>query len=372
MESDNVKLRKAVERMNQKGLNGLIIYSGGTASANRPSYLHYFSECKPLGPRNAAVLSKSGEMALLVEPKWDSVRAEKKSWIKDVRGSSDFIKDLRSILRDFKISGSIGLVGSKEMTQDVYAVVKKEGEVKGANDIIEGIARETTEKELAVIRKVCRIADIGFRAFMEYARVGTREYELVAETEFAMRAAGADDIFILMSSGRHNYEMHEPTDRRLKRGDIVIGEISPTLEGQFTQLCETVVLGEVSPIVAEKFNMLVRSLEESLKTMKSGAPASMVSVAMNRVISEAGYAEYCYPPYMRARGHGFGVGSIAPGSTMDEETKVNLEKDQVIVVHPNQYLPETGYLACGETVLVTDTGIERLTEIESKLYVKEG
>ena len=32
---------------------------------------------------------------------------------------------------------------------------------------------------------------------------------------------------------------------------------------------------------------------------------------MNRVISAAGYAEFCYPPYMRARGHGFGVGSIA-------------------------------------------------------------
>lgn len=371
MGSDNVKLRNAVERMSQKGLNGLIIYSGGTASANRPSYLHYFSEWKPLGPRNAAILSKSGKVALLVEPRWDSVRASKKSWIKDVRGTSDFVIDLRSLLKEFKISGAIGVVGSKEMTQDIYAAVKKEGEIQGANSIVEEMAREKTEKEMAVVRKVSRVADIGFKAFMEHATVGTREYELVAETEFAMRAAGADDIFILMSSGKHNYEMHEPTDRRLKEGDLVIGEISPVLEGQFTQLCETVVLGQASPIVAEKFGMLVRSLEESLKTMKSGASASLVSVAMNRVISEAGYSEYCYPPYMRARGHGFGAGSIAPGSTMDEETKAHLEKNQVIVVHPNQYLPETGYLACGETVLVTDTGIERLTQIESKLYVKE-
>jgi len=30
-------------------------------------------------------------------------------------------------------------------------------------------------------------------------------------------AAGADDIFILMSSGKHNHEMHEPTDRRFSK-----------------------------------------------------------------------------------------------------------------------------------------------------------
>jgi hypothetical protein len=41
-----------------------------------------------------------------------------------------------------------------------------------------------------------------------------------------------------------------------------------------------------------------------------------------------------------------------------------------VAVHPNQYLPETGYLACGETVLVTDGGIERLAKTESKLYEK--
>ena len=92
---------------------------------------------------------------------------------------------------------------------------------------------------------------------------------------------------------------------------------------------------------------------------------------LNRVISEAGYAKYCYPPYMRARGHGFGVGSIAPGGAIDEETKLPLERNQVVVVHPNQYLPETGYLACGETFLVTDSGAEGLSKTETKLHVKE-
>jgi methionine aminopeptidase len=163
-----------------------------------------------------------------------------------------------------------------------------------------------------------------------------------------------------------------PSQRRLREGDIVIGEITPVYEGQFIQICRTVVLGKANPVLIEKYEMLIHALEESFEQIRPGAPASMISIAMNRVISNAGYAKYCSPPYMRSRGHGFGVGSIAPGPEIDEKMKVNLEKHQVVAVHPNQYLPETGYLACGETVMVTETGMERLAKTETRLYIKEG
>ena len=116
--------------------------------------------------------------------------------------------------------------------------------------------------------------------------------------------------------------------------------------------------------------MLVKALDASIQQVKSGAPAAQMSIAMNKVISDADYAKYCYPPYMRARGHGIGVGSIAPGTVIDDDTDGTLERDQVIVIHPNQYFPETGYLACGETFLVTNTGFERLSDTEAKLYIK--
>ena len=306
-----------------------------------------------------------------MDPPWDSSRASRKSWIKEVYGSSEFVKDLLGILRKLKISGRVGMVGLRDMTQEVYSGIRQKVDVQIADDTIEEIAREKTEREMEVIRKVARIADAGSKAFVNGVRVGIREYELVAELEFTMRSAGADDMFILMSSGKHNNEMHEPTDRRLREGDIVIGEITPVCEGQFIQLCDTVVLGKPTPVQVEKYDILIRALEESLKQMKSGVSASVITITMNRVISEAGYGKYCNPPYMRSRGHGFGVGSIAPGAEITDKMQVNLEKDQVVAVHPNQYIPETGYLACGESVLVTDGGIERLTQTERKLYVKE-
>jgi Xaa-Pro aminopeptidase len=266
------------------------------------------------------------------------------------------------------MKGTVGIVGAGEMTYPIYEGTRQAVAVELVDDIIEEIAKEKTEKELDLIRKTAKIAETGFKAFLEHARIGIKEYELLAETEFAMRSAGADDIFNLMGSGNHNYAMHAPTDRRLALGDAVIGEITPACEGQFIQLCRTVFLGKPSSVLVEKYSILVHALDESLKQVRSGNPAALISKAMNGVIGEAGYGKYCYPPYMRARGHGFGVGSIAPGAVIDDETKVSLGRHQVVIVHPNQYFPETGYLACGETVLVTDTGMERLSTTETKLY----
>jgi Xaa-Pro aminopeptidase len=372
MKEDNTKLEKTVRLMNQRGLNGLIIYSAGVFNILSPSYLHYFAEVRPMGPRNAAVVSRAGEVVLLVEPPWDVHRVTAKSWITEVRGVSDFVRELTGVLRKWKISGPVGVAGSKEMTEGVYSAIQKETDPQNADEIIEEMAREKTERDIEIIRKVARIADVGADAFVRGARVGVREYELVAELEFAMRSAGADDIFILMSSGKHNNEMHEPTDRRLREGDVIIGEITPAYEGQFIQLCRTVFLGRPSAVLDEKYDILLRALDASLKAMKTGASASVITKTMNEVIGEAGYATYCQPPYMRSRGHGFAVGSIAPGAELTDKMQVSLERHQVVAVHPNQYLPETGYLACGESVLVTDEGAERLAQTDTRLYVKDG
>jgi Xaa-Pro dipeptidase len=365
------KLEKAVKMMNDRGLDGLIIFSRGNISVLGPSYLHYFAGVRLFGRMSAAIVTRSGDVALLVGPSWDAPRVARKTWIGDVRGTSTFPTDVTRTMKELGISGTVGLVGQKEITEEAYIAITSVAKVEPAEALIEDMAREKSPEEIEQARIAAKIADIGFEAFLEYSRPGQREYELAAEMEYAMRLAGADDIFILLSSGSHNDEMHEPMDRRMAKGDIVIGEITPIVDGLFFQLCRTVVIGRPEPVVSEKYDMLMRALNDSVAVAKPGAPAGVISKTMNKVISDAGYGKYCYPPYMRARGHGFGVGSIAPGGVIDDNTAMPLELGQVVVIHPNQYIPETGYLACGETYLVTEKGAEKLAKTETKLYTKE-
>lgn len=365
------KHEKIVKMMNDKGMDGVVIISRGNISVLNPSYLHYFVGVRPFGRMSAAVVSKSGNVVLLVGPSWDARRIAGKTWVTDVRGTDRFSVDVVKTMKELGISGTVGLIGQKEITGEAYAAIASVAAIQPAEAFIEEMAREKSPQEMEQARAAAKIADIGFAAFLEFSRPGLREYELAAEMEYAMRAAGADDIFILLSTGRHNDEMHEPRDRRMAKGDKVIGEITPVVDGLFFQLCRTVVIGKPEQIVLDKYSMLMRALQDSVAAVKPGLPAGVISKAMNKVISDAGYGKFCYPPYMRARGHGFGVGSIAPGGVIDDNTTIPLELGQVVVIHPNQYLPETGYLACGETYVVTENGAERLAKTETKLYMKE-
>jgi Xaa-Pro aminopeptidase len=97
-----------------------------------------------------------------------------------------------------------------------------------------------------------------------------------------------------------------------------------------------------------------------------GATVAEATEAMNACLRDAGYAEYCRPPYMRVRGHGLGITSNQPGDLHDA-SDVRFEEGMVFVMHPNQYLPETGYLMCGETVVISHNGAVSLSDRDAVL-----
>jgi Xaa-Pro aminopeptidase len=41
-----------------------------------------------------------------------------------------------------------------------------------------------------------------------------------------------------------------------------------------------------------------------------------------------------------------------------------------MVIHPNQYVPSTGYMMCGDTVVIEADGARALTKTPLKLYWK--
>ena len=55
-----------------------------------------------------------------------------------------------------------------------------------------------------------------------------------------------------------------------------------------------------------------------------------------------------------------------PGD-LSEDNDMRLEEGMVFVMHPNQYIPETGYLLCGEPVLITPDGAQSFSERNAEL-----
>ena len=115
------------------------------------------------------------------------------------------------------------------------------------------------------------------------------------------------------------------------------------------------MLGEPSPLQREKYDLLLRANAAGAAAAVPGRPSADIAKAINEVIGAAGYAEYCRPPYMRTRGHSLGLGAVVPYDLTDESSPI-VDEGMTFIIHPNQYIPETGYLMLGDTVVIGPGG----------------
>jgi Xaa-Pro dipeptidase len=360
------RLDRVRSDMRGKGLQTLLVHDSGRHNFLRMNYVAYLTDFISVGPETMLVVPLEDAPTLYISPAWDIPRAQEESWVSDVGPFKEFWQRLPGV------TGQTGLIGREAMHVAMHdEVVKslKQAPVN-AKDILENMARCKTPFELERLRKAAAIADAGVSALHEDARPGLKEFELAAIVEYRMRSLGAEDNFGMVVANSHNQALHPATDRIVQRGDIIIGEITPCIGGLFVQICRTMVLGEPPPMVREKYAILEKAMGLGMDAAKTGAEASEIAAAINGTFIETGYADYCRPPFMRVRGHGLGCGSFAPGS-LEDSNKTKLAEGMTFIIHPNQYIPETGYLTLGDTIVMTDTKAESLMRSSWDIYIKD-
>ena len=360
------RITRIRQGMREKKLQNLIVFDSGRHNFLRMNYIAYLTDFINVGPETVLLLSLDEAPVLFVLPEWDIARAQGESWVPDVRSFKELWKQLP------KLSGTTGLAGREGMHVDLHDHIAKvlNQTPRNAKDVIEDTARSKSAFELERMEKAAQIADAGVEALHNEARVGLKELELAAIVEYRMRSLGAEDNFGMVVANRHNQALHPPTDRVVQPGDIIIGEITPCVGGLFVQICRTMVLGQPAPVVHEKYAILKKAMGLGMDAAKTGAPASAVAAAINGTLCDAGYEQYCRPPFMRVRGHGLGCGSSAPGN-LEDGNKTKLEEGMTFIIHPNQYLPETGYMTLGDTVVMTELKAEPMTKSSWDIFIKE-
>ena len=317
---------------------------------------------KPMGD-SAAIVARDGRTALVVTPAWDAARAEERSSLARTIPCDDPAGPIAEVLREWRVAPEkVGLAGAATLPHELETrvIAALGGKAKDADDLVLDLAKRKTAEEIEYARQAGRIAQKGYERLLAIARPGMHEFELAAELYTTMKGLGSDDNFLLMSASQHNPAVCAPSRRILDKGDIILAEITPSWRGQFAQICRTVSVGKPSDALVEKYDLLCRIMQVGMKAALPGTKVSEVTRAMDNVFAQAGYGDYCRPPFMRVRGHGLGRLSSLPGDITTDNHRV-LEEDMVFVMHPNQYLPETGYLMCGEPVRIGKNGAEALS-----------
>ena len=358
-----IRLAATARYLADEGLDALVAFNGGHNSFLESHAVFVLSGVRPVG-ESAVVVDRSGASTLLVTPAWEGERAAAFSRTDKTVGTDDLAAALEGALGthgiDPRKSVTVALstlgVGVVERIEAVLG-----GKVQANDKYARDLARLRSSEELDAAEKATWIAERGYAHFLKFARPGLREYELAAELYCFMKELGAEDNFLLLSASQHNLAVTAAGSRILDVGDVILSEITPCYRGQFAQICRTTVIGQAPQLLQDKYAVLQEAMRRGQAAAVPGASVRAVTQAMDGCFAEFGYGDYCRPPYMRVRGHGLGITSDAPGDiTVDNEAR--LEDGMIFVMHPNQYLPETGYLMCGEPVVVTFGGAEALSE----------
>ncbi|MEA2907296.1 MAG: Xaa-Pro dipeptidase [Alphaproteobacteria bacterium] len=361
------RLAAICRRMKEQKLDLLVGLHDGGHFIEKPNSVMVISGFKSLGAA-AVMLRPDGESRLVVAPSWDAERAAECCPVARVSGTDNVAEELLTLIRREALpTQSIGVAGLRALpSQIAVRIASALPDAQFADAIVFDAARTKTDEEIANAREAAHIAERGYQRLIEITRPGMSEDELASELKLFMKSLGADDNFLMLCANPHNRAVQPSTGRRLQYGDILLAEITPSVRGQLAQICRTVVLGLPPNELRHKYQLVVDAMNAGIAAAVPGTTMSAVCAAINAVLEAQGYGEYCRPPHIRRRGHGLGFGSVRPGDVALDNMTV-LEPDMLFMIHPNQYLPETGYLLCGEPVVMTANGAEPLTAKKASL-----
>jgi len=310
----------------------------------------------------AAIIPKDAEPSLVV-PSIDLDIARKMSTIKDVK-VYDFKDPAASIVKLLKklglTEGKVG-VQLESLSAKLLEELKKKApksEFVNASEITSDLRMIKSEEEIKLIRRACEVTDRALEATVKMAKEGVSELDLVKKAIEIASELGSESIFWpwdIKAGPRTLVPAYYPADVKIRRGDFVTIDIGAIYKGYMSDTCRTVIVGEPSSEQRKVYRVIFEAYHSALKAVKPGIKSNDLDKIMRKIIRESGYDKYITHRF----GHGVGL-SIheKPNLTSDE---ITLKPGMTFTIEPGIY-PPLGGVRIEDTVLVTESGCERLTK----------
>jgi Xaa-Pro dipeptidase len=354
--------RRLVEAMEKADLDAMVVYG----NAWQGDYLRYTTEFGILEGNGIGVITRDGAVQLFLDSAVDAERADSEAPGAEVHLARDVA---RAVATRLSRAGNrrIGAAPLGFMPKELVDLAR-DFKFEDGTALVDTLLMHKLPEEIATIRKAAKLADDGYEVFKTAARTGRKQYELVADVEAFLRANGSADNFMIIGSGQKDvYGMAPPSERRLAAGDLVTTELTPSVSGYYAQICRTLVLGKATDAQKRAFAVYHEALEAGIAAVKPGVTAADVARAENDVFRKYGLGDYVTNKYTRVRGHGMGLFADSKPHIL-EDVDTPLVPGMALIVHPNTYHPDAGYIVLGDAVVVTETGCDVLCGTPRELF----
>jgi Xaa-Pro dipeptidase len=227
-------------------------------------------------------------------------------------------------------------------------------------------------KEPAEVERIAAAQEAADRAFEEVVlggglREGVTEREVALALEVAMRRAGADDTAFetIAAFGEQAAEPHHsPSDRPLRRGDLVKLDFGALSDGYHSDMTRTVAFGEPDGRLRELRDLVAEAQRAGIEAVRPGATVAEVDRAARSVIDGAGHGK----SFPHGLGHGVGL-EIHEDPRLRWDGTETVPEGAVVTVEPGVYIPGLGGVRIEDMVEVTEPGCRPIPRSTRELVV---
>lgn len=234
-----------------------------------------------------------------------------------------------------------------------------------AGPLIGGSRLCKDESELAQVRTSAGILAGAFqRAFLE-AREGMSEVEIQALLEFEIKRQGGKNVISLVQVGERAALPHGSSGSRvLREGDILLIDAATTSAGYWADVTRCAVLGSPSNELEKLWQIVAEAHAAGIAAIRPGARAREVDRAARSVIEGHGYGD----AFIHRTGHGLGL-QVHERPYLSSTSDDILAAGMVVTVEPGIYLPGSTGVRLEDDLLVTEEGVEIVTDLPRQLFV---
>jgi len=348
--------------MRQAGIAHMALYG----NAWQGDYLRYAADFGILEGHGIALVAADGAVELFLDSATEAERAELEAPGVRVHFAADITRAVGARLD--RLANDRLAVAPRRFVPRWLLDRTRSFALSDATALVDELLMHKSAGEIAALRRAAQIADEAYVEFMRAVRPGRRQFEIVADIEAHLRRRGCPDNFMIIGSGGKDvFGMTPPSERRIAAGDLVTTELTPAVDGYFAQICRTLVVGKANEAQRRAFGVFVEALEAGIAAVRPGARAADVARAENEVFRKHGLGEYTTSQWTRVRGHGMGLFADSKPHILEDVDTV-LEPGMALIVHPNTYHPQAGYIVLGDAVVVTASGAEVLCKTPRQLF----
>jgi len=307
------------------------------------------------GSNAMMLVPATGEPVFLTDGRYQD-QAREQVWIEQ-----------QTITRDF--AGEVEKLGTDAWAVETHVLSVDEwrtlGERTSAGKLIEELRLIKDEVEITALTQACEISARALERLWAEELVGRTEREIALRLENLMRELGADDraFDTIVASGPNSaIPHHDPTSRRVERGDFLKTDFGALVDGYRADCTRTVVVGEASDWQREIYTAVREAQAAGVKALLPGAPLAEIDALVRENLAQSGWLD----SFTTGLGHGVGL-LIHEDPFFGASAVGRIERRMVLTMEPGIYLAGRGGVRIEDTVLVEEAGPVVLTNLTTEL-----